>query len=75
MQLPAQQTSLEPHPHREDAVGRRPFVSQNTQGMTAADSRAIPTESNARESLRPSDSQGGSKQVAESVAVTHRAAP
>lgn len=30
MQLPAQQTSLEPHPHREDPAGRRPFLSQNT---------------------------------------------
>ena len=29
MQLPAAQTSLEPHPRREDRRGRKPFMSQN----------------------------------------------
>jgi hypothetical protein len=54
------------------SVGRRPFVSQNTPRRTGADSRTIPTELNAREPLRPSNSQGGSKQVAESGETRRR---
>jgi hypothetical protein len=38
VQLPAEQTSLEPHPHRAAGTGRRPFASQSTpRRATAAD--------------------------------------
>ena len=64
MQLPAEQTSLEPLPHRVGPDGRRPFKSQSARGDG---SRFIerhhlgPT----LKDLRPSSSQGGFKQVAE----------
>jgi hypothetical protein len=49
MQLPAEQTSLEPLPHRVNPVGRRPFVSQNARsdGSRIA---SEPTELNVRRS-------------------------
>jgi hypothetical protein len=62
MQLLAMQTSLEPLPHRENSVGRRPFVSQ-TPEAPAAGTRANPLSSTS-EDRRPPDSQGGFKQVA-----------
>jgi hypothetical protein len=41
MQLPAAQTSLEPHPHRAAGTGRRPFVSQSTPPADAAATMAV----------------------------------
>lgn len=57
MQLPAEQTSLELHPHRAAGTGRRPFVNQSTPDeATAADSRASPPCLTS-EHLRSPDSQ------------------
>jgi hypothetical protein len=47
MQLPAAQTSLEPHPHRVNRTGRRPIVSQNTRR------RRQPTLEQTRPAQRP----------------------
>jgi hypothetical protein len=47
MQLPAEQTSLEPQPHRVNPAGRRPFVSQNTKGDGSREA-SEPAELNVR---------------------------
>ncbi len=51
MQLLAMQTSLEPLPHRESSVGRKPFVSQTSDAGSRDSSE--PTELNARGSQTP----------------------
>lgn len=53
MQLAAEQTSLEPLPHREGAAGRGPFVSQNAKG----ERQPIRERSHRAQRLRISDPQ------------------